>query len=115
MQPGTLKCTKAIGWYIEEYGIAQVSMNMTNFHVTPLHVAFEEVSRCAQNRGVRVTGTEIVGMVPKEALIEAGKYFLGKQKRPTDIPDEDIIKAAVEAMGLDDLRPFNVREKVLGL
>ena len=115
MKPGTLKCTKAIGWFIDEYGIAQVSMNMTNFHVTPLHVAFEEVSRCAQNRGVRVTGTEIVGMVPKEALIEAGKYFLGKQKHPTDIPDEDIIKAAVEAMGLDDLRPFNVREKVLGL
>lgn len=113
MQPGTLKCTKAIGWYIEEYGIAQVSMNMTNINVTPLHVAFDEVCRCAQNRGIRVTGTEIVGLVPKRALIDAGKYFLRKQNRSTGIPEEDIIKIAVKSMGLDDLRPFNVSEKVI--
>ena len=113
MQPGTLKCTKAIGWYIEEYGIAQVSMNMTNINVTPLHVAFDEVCRCAQNRGIRVTGTEIVGLVPKRALIDAGKYFLRKQNRSTGIPEEDIIRIAVKSMGLDDLRPFNVSEKVI--
>ncbi len=112
-QPGTLKCTKAIGWYIDEYGIAQVSMNMTNINVTPLHVAFDEVSRCAQNRGLRVTGTEIVGLVPKRALIDAGKYFLEKQHRSVGIPEEDIIKIAVKSMGLDDLKPFDPREKVI--
>ncbi|MBQ8938095.1 MAG: glutamate formimidoyltransferase [Prevotella sp.] len=113
MIPGTLKCTKAIGWYIDEYGIAQVSMNMTNLNVTPLHVAFDEVCRCAQNRGLRVTGTEIVGLVPKKALLDAGRYFLEKQHRSTGIPEEDIIKIAVKSMGLDDLRPFNPREKVI--
>ena len=112
-QPGTLKCTKAIGWFIDEYGIAQVSMNMTNIQVTPLHVAFDEVCRCAQNRGLRVTGTEIVGLVPKKALIDAGKYFLEKQHRSTGIPEEDIVKIAVKSMGLDDLKPFNPREKVI--
>lgn len=112
-QPGTLKCTKAIGWYIDEYGIAQVSMNMTNLNVTPLHVAFDEVSRCAQNRGLRVTGTEIVGLLPKKALIEAGKYFLRKQQRSTGIPEEDIIKIAIKSMSLDDLRPFKPEEKVI--
>lgn len=113
MQPGTLKATKAIGWYIDEYGIAQVSMNMTNLNVTPLHVAFDEVCRCAQNRGIRVTGTEIVGLVPKKTLVDAGKYFLRKQNRSTGIPEEDIIKIAVKSMGLDDLKPFNPREKVI--
>ena len=113
MIPGTLKCTKAIGWYIDEYGIAQVSMNMTNLAVTPLHVAFDEVCRCAQNRGIRVTGTEIVGLVPKRALIDAGKYFLEKQHRSVGIPEEDIIKIAIKSMGLDDLKPFNPREKVI--
>lgn len=113
MQPGTLKCTKAIGWYIDEYGIAQVSMNMTNLNVTPLHVAFDEVCRCAQNRGIRVTGTEIVGLVPKKTLIDAGRYFLQKQNRSTGIPEEDLIKIAVKSMGLDDLKPFNPREKVI--
>lgn len=112
-KPGTLKCTKAIGWYIDEYGIAQVSMNMTNINVTPLHVAFDEVCRCAQNRGIRVTGTEIVGLVPKRALIDAGKYFLEKQHRSVGIPEEDIVKIAVKSMGLDDLKPFNPREKVI--
>lgn len=113
MQPGTLKCTKAIGWYIDEYGIAQVSMNMTNLHVTPLHVAFDEVCRAASTRGVRVTGTEIVGLVPKQTLIDAGRYFLEKQHRSTGIPEADIMKIAIKSMGLDDLRPFNAREKVI--
>ena len=113
MIPGTLKATKAIGWYIDEYGIAQVSMNMTNLAVTPLHVAFDEVCRCAQLRGLRVTGTEIVGLVPKKALIDAGKYFLEKQHRSTGIPEADILKIAIKSMGLDDLRPFNPREKVI--
>ena len=89
MQPGTLKGTKAIGWYIDEYGIAQVSMNITNINVTPLHKAFDEVCRCAQNRGLRVTGTEIVGLVPERALMEAGKYFLEKQHRSAGIPKEE--------------------------
>ena len=115
MIPGTLKCTKAIGWYIDEYGIAQVSMNMTNLKVTPLHVAFDEVCRCAAERGVRVTGTEIVGLVPKQTLIDAGRYFLEKQHRSTGIPEDDILKIAIKSMGLDDLRPFNPREKVIEL
>lgn len=113
MIPGTLKGTKAIGWYIEEYGIAQVSMNITDIKLTPLHVAFEEVCRCAQNRGVRVTGTEIVGLVPERTLIEAGKHFLRKQQRSTGIPKEDILKIAIKSMGLDDLKPFDPKEKVI--
>ena len=113
MLPGTLKKTKAIGWYIDEYGIAQVSMNITDINVTPLHKAFDEVCRCAQNRGLRVTGTEIVGLVPKRTLIEAGRYFLEKQQRSTGIPEEDIIQVAIHSMGLSDLRPFNPREKVI--
>ncbi len=113
MIPGTLKATKAIGWFIEEYGIAQVSMNITDINVTPLHVAFDEVCRCAQNRGLRVTGTEIVGLVPERTLVEAGKYFLRKQNRSVGIPKEDIIKIAVKSMGLDDLKPFVPQEKVV--
>ena len=113
MIPGTLKGTKGIGWYIEEYGIAQVSMNITNINVTPLHVAFDEVCRCAQNRGVRVTGTEIVGLVPERTLLEAGRYFLEKQQRSTGIPKEDIINIAIRSLGLSDLKPFNPREKVI--
>ena len=113
MIPGTLKKTKAIGWYIDEYGIAQVSMNITDINVTPLHVAFDEVCRCAQARGIRVTGTEIVGLVPKRTLIEAGRYFLQKQHRSTGIPEADIIQMAIHSMGLSDLRPFNPREKVI--
>lgn len=113
MRPGTLKATKAIGWYIEEYGIAQVSMNITNINVTPLHKAFDEVCRCAALRGLRVTGTEIVGLVPERVLVDAGKHYLRLQQRSTGIPKEDIIKIAVKSMGLDDLRPFNVQEKVI--
>ena len=113
MQPGTLKGTKAIGWYIDEYKIAQVSMNITDINATPLHVAFDEVCRCAQNRGVRITGTEIVGLIPKRTLIEAGKYFLEKQQRSTGIPETDILDIAIRSMGLSDLKPFNPREKVI--
>ncbi|MBR1687132.1 MAG: glutamate formimidoyltransferase [Prevotella sp.] len=113
MQPGTLKGTKAIGWYIDEYGIAQVSMNITDIRQTPLHVAFDEVSRCAALRGIRVTGTEIVGLVPKRVLIDAGRYFLQKQQRSVGIPEADLIQMAVRSMGLDELRPFNPREKVI--
>ena len=113
MIPGTLKGTKAIGWFIDEYGIAQVSMNITNTNETPLHVAFDEVCRCATNRGIRVTGTEIVGLIPKRTLIDAGKYFLKKQNRSTGIPEEDILQIAIKSMGLDDLKEFNPREKVI--
>lgn len=111
--PGTLKGCKAIGWYIDEYGIAQVSMNITDIIATPLHKAFEEVSRAAQARGLRVTGAEIVGLVPKSALIDAGKYFLEKQQRSTGISEEEIMKIAVKSMGLDDLKPFDPKEKVI--
>lgn len=111
--PGTLKGCKAIGWYIEEYGIAQVSMNITDMNATPLHVAFEEVCRAATARGLRVTGTEIVGLVPKRVLIEAGKYYLAKQERSLGISEDEIIKIAVKSLGLSDLKPFNPREKVI--
>lgn len=113
MRPGTLKATKAIGWYIEEYGIAQVSMNITNIGITPLHKAFDEVCRCAALRGLRVTGTEIVGLVPERALLDAGRHYLRMQHRSTGIPKEDIMKIAVKSLGLDDLRPFNPQEKVI--
>ena len=113
MRPGTLKGTKAIGWFIKEYGIAQVSMNITDMNATPLHAAFDEVSRAAQARGLRVTGTEIVGLVPERAVIEAGKHFLRKQQRSTGIPKEDILNIAIKSMGLDDLRPFVPEEKVI--
>ena len=113
MRPGSLKATKGIGWFIDEYGIAQVSMNLTNIAVTPLHVAFDEVCRKADARGVRVTGTEIVGLVPKRALIEAGKYFLKKQHRSVGITEEEIIRIAIKSMGLDDLKPFIPEEKVI--
>lgn len=113
MIPGTLKGTKAIGWYIDEYGIAQVSMNITDIAQVPLHVAFDEVCRKADARGVRVTGTEIVGLVPKRTLIDAGKYFLHKQQRSSGIPDEEIIRIAIKSMGLDQLSPFDPKQKVI--
>ncbi|MBP9019481.1 MAG: glutamate formimidoyltransferase [Rikenellaceae bacterium] len=111
--PGTLKGCKAIGWYIEEYGIAQVSMNVTNITQTPLHVAFDEVVAKAAARGVRVTGSEIVGLIPKKVLIDAGKYYLEKQQRSLGVAEEEIIKIAIKSMGLDDLKPFNPKEKVI--
>lgn len=113
MLPGTLKATKAIGWFIDEYGIAQVSMNITDMGVTPLHRAFDEVSRAAAARGIRVTGTEIVGLIPKRALIDAGKHYLRLQQRSSGIPDSEIIKIAVKSMGLDELKPFDPSEKVI--
>ncbi len=113
MQPGTLIGTKAIGWYIDEYGIAQVSMNITDMNATPLHVAFDEVCRAAAARGIRVTGTEIVGLVPKRALVDAGRYFLHKQQRSTGLPESEIMRMAIKSMGLDELKPFNPREKVV--
>ena len=111
--PGTLKGTKAIGWYIDEYGIAQVSMNITDIDATPLHVAFEEVSRAAAARGLRVTGAEIVGLVPKKVLVEAGRFYLERQQRSLGISEEEIIKIAVKSMSLDDLKPFKPQEKVI--
>ncbi len=113
MKPGTLKCCKAIGWFIEEYGIAQVSMNMTDLSVTPLHAAFEEVCRAAEARGVRVTGTEIVGLIPKRALVEAGRYFLHKQNRSTGLAEREIIRIAIETMGLSTLKEFKPEEKIV--
>ena len=111
--PGTLKGCKAIGWFIEEYGIAQVSMNITDMNETPLHVAFEEVCRAAAARGLRVTGTEIVGLVPKRVLVDAGKFYLEKQQRSLGVPEEELIKIAVKSLGLNDLKPFNPKEKVI--
>lgn len=111
--PGTLKGTKAIGWYIDEYGIAQVSMNITDIAATPLHIAFDEVCAKAQARGLRVTGAEIVGLVPKCVLMDAGRYYLEKQGRSTGIAESEILKIAIKSMGLDDLKPFNPREKVI--
>jgi len=113
MIPGTLKGTKAIGWYIEDYGIAQVSMNITSIKVAPVHLCFDEVCRCAQNRGIRVTGCEIVGLIPKSVLIDAGKYYLAKQKRSLGVSEDEIMKVAIKSMGLDDLKPFNPKEKVI--
>jgi glutamate formiminotransferase len=113
MIPGTLKGTKAIGWYIEEYGVAQVSMNITNINVSPLHVCFDELTSKAAARGIRVTGAEIVGLIPKCALIDAGKYYLAKQQRSLGVDEKELVKIAVKSMGLDDLKPFIPEEKVI--
>ena len=113
MIPGTLKSVKAIGWFIEEYGTAQISMNLTNISVTPVHIAFDEVCRKADARGVRVTGSELVGLIPLKALLEAGKYFLAKQQRSAGVSDDELINIAVRSMGLNELHPFNPGEKVI--
>lgn len=113
VQPGTLKAVKAIGWYIAEYGIAQVSMNLTNLNVTPLHVAFDEVCRAAAKRGIRVTGSELVGLVPLSCLLDAGRYFLEKQQRSTGISERELVRIAVRSLGLDDLAPFKPEERVI--
>ena len=105
--PGSLKAVKAIGWYIEEYGIAQVSMNLTNIRTTPLHVAFDEVCRSAEARGLRVTGSELVGLVPRQCLLDAGRYFLEKQHRSTGVSERELVKIAVRSLGLDELAPFD--------
>jgi len=111
--PGTLKSVKAIGWFIEEYGIAQISINLTNISITPVHVAFDEVCAKAAARGIRVTGSELVGLIPLKAMIDAGKYFLRKQQRSVGISESEIIKIAVKSLGLDDLKPFNPNEKII--
>jgi len=111
--PGTLKKTRAIGWYIEEYGIAQISINLTDITVTPVHVAFDEVAEKARLRGIRVTGSELVGLIPLQAMLDAGKYFLRKQQRSTGISDEEIIKIAIKTLGLDELGPFDPKKKII--
>ena len=111
--PGSLKAVKAIGWYIEEYGIAQISMNLTDIKTTPVHVAFDEVCRKAEARGVRVTGSEIVGLVPLNVLLDAGRYFLHKQKRSTGIPEKELLKIAIKSLGLNDLYAFDPQQKII--
>ncbi len=111
--PGSLKAVKAIGWFIEEYGVAQISMNLTNISITPVHIAFDEVCRKADARGVRVTGSELVGLIPLKALTDAGKYFLEKQQRSLGVDEAELIKIAVKSMGLDELKPFNPQEKII--
>lgn len=111
--PGSLKHCKAIGWFIEEYGVTQVTMNLTNIKETPLHIAFDETCKKAQARGVRVTGSELVGLIPKNAMLEAGKYFLKKQERSTGIHEDEIIKIAIKSMGLDEIAPFKPEERII--
>ncbi len=111
--PGSLKSVKAIGWFIEEYGIAQISINLTNISITPVHVAFDEVCKKADQRGIRVTGSELVGLIPKKAMLDAGRYFLAKQQRSLGVDEEELIRIAVRSMGLDDLKPFHPREKII--
>ncbi len=113
MIPGTLKSVKAIGWFIEEYGVAQISMNLTNISITPVHVAFDEVCKKASERGIRVTGSELVGLIPLNAMLEAGKYFLAKQERSLGVSNDELIKIAIKSMGLDELKPFNPRERII--
>jgi len=111
--PGSLKSVKAIGWFIEEYGVAQISMNLTNIGITPLHIAFDEVWKKADARGIRVTGSELVGLVPLRSMIDAGKYFLEKQKRSTGVSEKELVRIAIVSMGLDELAPFNPGERII--
>jgi glutamate formiminotransferase/formiminotetrahydrofolate cyclodeaminase len=111
--PGTLKRVKAIGWYIAEYGVAQISINLTNISVTPVHVAFDECCKKAAERGVRVTGSELVGLIPLRAVLDAGRYFLKKQHRSIGVSDNELIKIAVKSLGLNDLYPFKPEEKII--
>lgn len=111
--PGTLKNTRAIGWYIDEYGIAQISINLTDITVTPVHVAFDEVCEKARMRGIRVTGSELVGLIPLQAMLDAGKYFLQKQQRSIGISDDEIIKIAIKSLGLNELSPFDPKKKII--
>lgn len=115
MIPGTLKSVKAIGWFIEEYGIAQISMNLTDISVTSVHEAFDEVCRKAADRGIRVTGSELVGVIPLQAMLDAGRYFLRKQQRSTGVSDKELIKIAVKSLGLDELYPFDPHKKSLNI
>lgn len=113
MIPGSLKSVKAIGWFIEEYGVAQISMNLTNISITPVHVAFDEVCKKATERGIRVTGSELVGLVPLQAMLDAGRYFLTKQQRSVGVDNDELIKIAIKSMGLDDLKPFDPKERII--
>ena len=113
VQPGTCKSVKAIGWFIDEYGIAQVSMNLTNISITPVHIAFDECVKSAYNRGMRVTGSELVGLIPLKAMLDAGAYFLKKQQRSTGVSEQELIKIAVKSMGLDELGPFKPEERII--
>jgi len=113
VKPGSLKNVKAIGWFIEEYGIAQISINLTNINITPVHIAFDEVCRKADARGIRVTGSELVGLIPLKAMLDAGKYFLKKQKRSVGVSEKELIRIAVISMGLDELAPFKPEEKII--
>ena len=111
--PGSLKAVKAIGWYIEEYGIAQISINLTNINITPVHIAFDEVCKKASERGIRVTGSELVGLIPLKAMLDAGSYFLKKQQRSIGVSEKELIKIAVKSMGLDELGPFDPKERII--
>jgi glutamate formiminotransferase/formiminotetrahydrofolate cyclodeaminase len=111
--PGKLKAVKGIGWYIEEYGIAQISYNLTNISITPMHIAFDESCKSANKRGLRVTGSELIGLVPLKAMIDAADYFLTKQERSLGISEREKIKITVKSLGLDDLKPFNPQEKII--
>ncbi|HEU4716335.1 MAG TPA: glutamate formimidoyltransferase, partial [Bacteroidia bacterium] len=111
--PGTLKSVKAIGWFIEEYGVAQISMNLTNINITPVHVAFEEVNKKAMERGIRVTGSELVGLIPLKSLLDAGRYFLEKQERSIGVPEKELIRIAVKSLGLDEMGPFKPEERII--
>ncbi len=111
--PGTLKKTKAIGWFIKEYGVTQISMNLTDITVTSMHAAFDEVCKKAEERGVRVTGSELVGLIPLQAMLDAGKHFLRKQQRSLGISEDEIIKIAIKSLGLDELKPFNPQERII--
>ncbi len=111
--PGTLKSVKAIGWFIEEYGVAQISMNLTNINITPLHIAFNEVCKKAAERGIRVTGSELVGLVPLKSMLDAGNYFLQQQQRSVGVSEKELIKIAVKTMGLDELTPFKPEERII--
>ena len=111
--PGSLKSVKAIGWYIQEYGVCQISMNLTNINITPIHIAFDEVVKKASERGIRVTGSELIGLIPLKGMLDAGKYFLNKQKRSVGVSESELIKIAVKSMGLDELAPFNPNERII--
>ncbi|MFT5197954.1 MAG: glutamate formiminotransferase/formiminotetrahydrofolate cyclodeaminase, partial [Planctomycetota bacterium] len=111
--PGSLKCVKGIGWFIEEYGVAQISMNLTNIRTTPVHVAFNECCVKALARGIRVTGSELVGLIPLDAMLDAGRFFLHQQQRSTGISDRELIHIAVRSMGLDELSPFVPQERII--
>jgi glutamate formiminotransferase/formiminotetrahydrofolate cyclodeaminase len=111
--PGSLQHVKAIGWYIEEYGIAQISMNLTNINITPMHIAFDEVCKKANERGIRVTGSELVGLIPLQAMLDAGKYFLQKQRRSTGVSEKELIRMAILSMGLDELGKFKPEERII--